>query len=149
MQVHIPAGIEDGKKIRLKGKGRQGSNGSAGDLFLRIHILPKAGFERKGQDIFTTAEIPFTTAVFGGEAMVPTLTGKVLCKIAPGTQSGSRIRLKNKGIVSMQNPKVFGDEYVTIQIEVPKYLTPEERRKLKEFEEVSEKNKKTGRGNVA
>ena len=90
-------------------------------------------------------------AVFGGEAMVPTLTGKVLCKIAPGTQSGSKIRLKGKGIVFMQEPKKYGDEYVTIRIEVPKYLTPEERRKLKEYQEVSDKNKadKNGRGHVA
>ena len=151
LQIHIPAGIEEGKKIRLKGKGQKGPGGTVGDLFLKIHIAPKAGFERKGQDIFTNAEIPFTTAVFGGEAMVPTLTGKVLCRIAPGTQSGSRIRLKGKGIVSMKDSGSFGDEYVTISIEVPKYLTPEERRKLKEFEEVSQnsRNNKTGRGHVA
>ena len=151
LQIHIPAGIGEGQKIRLKGKGNRDANGNQGDLFLRVHIAPKAGFERKGQNLFTTAEIPFTTAVFGGEAMVPTLTGKVLCKIAPGTQSGSKIRLKGKGIVFMQEPKKYGDEYVTIRIEVPKYLTPEERRKLKEYQEVSDKNKadKNGRGHVA
>ena len=81
LKVHIPAGIEDGKSIRLKGKGNPGFNGGpAGDLFLKVSVAPKAGFERKGMDVYTTTEIPFTTAVFGGEAKVSTLYGDVICK---------------------------------------------------------------------
>jgi molecular chaperone DnaJ len=140
LQVQIPAGIEDGKTIRLKGRGGTGyGGGENGDLLIRVHVKEKPGFERKGMDIYTTASIPFTTAVFGGEATVQTLTGRVRCKIREGTQSGSRIRLKGKGIVSMKNPAEYGDQYVTIQIQVPVGLDPEARRKLKEFEQACEK----------
>ncbi len=140
LQVHIPAGIDEGQKVRLKEKGGNGINGGKrGDLFLRVHINAKPGFERKGQDVYVTANIPYTTAVLGGEAVVPTLSGKVACKIRPGTQSGSRIRLKGKGIVSMKDPVVFGDEYVVIQIDVPKALTPEQKRILKEYEDSLQK----------
>lgn len=135
LQVHIPAGIDEGQSVRLKGKGASGINGGAfGDLMLKVHITPKAGYERKGNDVYVTVNIPYTTAVLGGEAIVPTLTGKVSCKIAPGTQSGSKIRLKNKGIPSMKNPAHRGDEYIVIQIEVPRNLSPDERQKLMEYE---------------
>ena len=136
LQVHIPAGIDEGQKVRLSGKGHPGIGGGAdGDLFLQVHILPKTGFERKGMDVYVTTQIPFTTAVLGGEAIVPTLQGAVSCKIPAGIQSGNKIRLKGKGIVSMKNPGTYGDEYVIIQIQVPKNLTPEQKEKLKEFEE--------------
>lgn len=85
-------------------------------------------------DVYTTVRVPFTTAVLGGEAIVPTLTGKVMCKINPGTQSGTKIRLKGKGIVAMKDSGRKGDQYVTIQIDVPKNLTEEAKRKLREFE---------------
>ncbi len=137
LKVHIPAGIEDGKSIRLRGRGMPGNNGkAAGDLFLKIHIREKPGYERKGMDVYTTVQIPFTTAVFGGETQIQTLYGSVMCRIPEGTQSGSKIRLKGKGIVSMKDPGVKGDQYVTIQIRVPARLSPEERQKLKEYDQV-------------
>ena len=137
LQVHVPAGIDDGQSIRLKGKGMPGvGGGEAGDLFLKVHVGAKPGFERKGMDVYTSAEIPFTTAVLGGEAVVQTLTGRVVCKINPGTQSGTKIRLRGKGIVSMKDPSVHGDQYVTVQIEVPRYLSPAAKQKLKEYEAV-------------
>ena len=87
LKVHVPAGIENGKSIRLKGKGNPGFNGGpAGDLFLQIHVEEKQGFERKGMDVYTTTEIPFTTAIFGGEAKVSTLYGDVVVKIPGGNQ---------------------------------------------------------------
>ena len=142
LQVHIPAGIENGKSIRLRGKGMPGTGkGACGDLLLKVKVGEKPGFERKGADVYTTASIPYTTAVFGGEVRVPTLYGDVLCKIREGTQSGTKIRLKGKGIVSMKNPEVYGDQYVTVQIQVPKQLSPEARQKLKEFEQLCRKNK--------
>lgn len=135
LSVHIPAGIDDGKSVRLRGKGHPGfGGGENGDLLLKVHIAPKAGYERKGMDVYTTANIPFTTAVFGGEASLPTLYGNVVCKVPAGTQSGKKIRLRGKGIVSMKDPKVHGDQYVTIQIQVPTTLTAEQRQKLHEFE---------------
>lgn len=135
VMVHIPAGIDEGQSVRLKEKGYPGTGGMpAGDLLLKVHITEKKGFERKGRDVYTTENIPYTTAVLGGEAVIHTLYGTVQCKISAGTQSGSKIRLKNKGIVSMKNPSVHGDAYVTIQIQVPKTVSKEEKNKLKELE---------------
>ncbi|MDO4650569.1 MAG: J domain-containing protein [Eubacteriales bacterium] len=139
LEIHIPAGIEEGKKIRLKGKGSPSPSGQPGDLFLIVHIAPKAGFERKGMDIYTTESIPFTTAVFGGELVVNTLYGKVVCAVKAGTQSGSKIRLRGKGVVSMKDSTQKGDQYVTIQIKVPRDLDPEAAAKLREYEEIMKK----------
>lgn len=150
LQVHIPAGIESGKSIRLRGKGMPGVNGGeGGDLLLKVTVGEKYGFERKGQDVYTTASIPFTTAVFGGEVRVPTLYGEVLCKIREGTQSGTKIRLRGKGIVSMKDPDVHGDQYVTVQIEVPKHLTGEAEQKLKEYEEACKSGSRGRKKNSA
>ena len=110
-----------------------------------MHIAPKAGYERKGMDVYTTADIPFTTAVFGGEVSFPTLYGNVMCKVPAGTQSGKKIRLRGKGIVSMKDGSVHGDQYVTIQIQVPTRLTPEERQKLKEYEALTKGKGRGGR----
>lgn len=137
LKVHIPAGIDTGKSIRLKGKGMAGINGGvSGDLFLKVTVANKPGFERKGMDVYSSVSIPFATAVLGGETMVETLSGKVLCKIQKGTQSGTKIRLRGKGIVSMSNPNVYGDQYVTVQIQVPVNLNREAEQKLREFEKA-------------
>lgn len=150
LKVHIPAGIEDGKSIRLKGKGNPGfGGGPAGDLLLQVHVASKAGFERKGMDVYTTMEIPFTTAVFGGEAKVSTLYGDVICKIPEGAQTGRKIRLRGKGIVSMKNPSVHGDQYVTIRIQVPQDLSPQAKEKLREFQQICKNDQQRRRGSVA
>ena len=150
LKVHIPAGIEDGKSIRLKGKGNPGFNGGpAGDLFLKVNITSKNGFERKGMDVYTTTEIPFTTAVFGGEAKVSTLYGDVICKIPEGAQTGRKIRLRGKGIVSMKDPAVHGDQYVTIRIQVPQDLSPQAKEKLREFQQICKNDQQRRRGSVA
>lgn len=144
VKVHIPAGIDSGKSIRLRGKGSPGINGGEpGDLMLQVNVGEKPGFERKGMDVYTTVNIPFTTAVFGGEAVVQTLYGRVVCKIAEGTQSGMKIRLRGKGIVSMSNPNVHGDQYVSVQIQVPRDLNDEAKRKLKEFERACGKKNRS------
>ncbi|MGN0423311.1 MAG: DnaJ C-terminal domain-containing protein [Lachnospiraceae bacterium] len=138
LKVHVPAGIDTGKKIWLRGQGMPGMNGGeAGDLMLEVTVGKKPGYERKGMDVYTTLNIPFTTAVLGGEVIVPTLYGNVSCKIQEGTQSGSKIRLRGKGIVSMKNPQVKGDQYVTVQIQVPRHLNPEAKQKLREFRAVA------------
>lgn len=140
LQVHIPAGIAEGQSIRLKGKGRSGQKGSTvGDLFLQVHIQKNAHYERKGQDIYTTVNIPYTTAVLGGKTKVRTLYGDVECKVPAGIQPGNKIRLKNKGVVSMKNSGVYGDEYVIVQIQIPKNPSNEEKRVLKNLEEVQKR----------
>lgn len=143
-QIHIPAGIDTGKSIRLKGKGMPGSGGGKdGDLLLKVKVAEKPGFERKDMDVYSSVQVPFTTAVLGGEVLVRTLTGNVLCKIKPGTQSGTKIRLRGKGIVSMKNSSIKGDQYVTVQIQVPTNLSEESKQKLRDFEASL---KKSGRG---
>ena len=134
LEVNIPAGIETGQSIRLKGKGTPGYNGgTAGDLFLKVTVSEKPGFKRDGQDIFNTVTIPFITAVLGGDVTVPTIYGNVRCSIKPGTQSGSKLRLRGKGIVSMKNSSVHGDQYTTVEVQVPKNLSPKAKQKLMEF----------------
>ena len=150
LKVHIPAGIENGKSIRLKGKGNPGFNGGpAGDLFLKVNVAEKQGFERKGMDIYTTVEVPFTTAVFGGEARVSTLYGDVIVRIPEGTQSGRKIRLRGKGIVSMKDSSVHGDQYAVVRIKVPADLSPEAKAKLKEFQNIYQNDQKKRRGSAA
>ena len=140
LEVHITAGIDSGKSIRLRGKGMPGTGkGGAGDLLLKVKVASKPGYERKGMDVYTTVRVPFTTAVLGGEAKVETLHGNVLCKINPGTQSGTKIRLRGKGIVSMKDKNQHGDQYVTVQIDVPGNLSEEAKRKLREFEVACKK----------
>ena len=119
--------------------------GAPGDLLLKVMVGEKQGFERKGMDVYSTITIPFTTAVFGGEAPVQTLSGKIMCRIREGIQPGTKIRLKGKGIVSMKNPGVYGDHYVTVQVQVPQDLSPEAKQKLKEFEELLNKERRGGK----
>ena len=141
LKVHIPAGIDTGKSIRLKGRGTPGSNGGKnGDLLLRVNVGSRSGFERKGMDVYSSITVPFSTAVLGGKVPVQTLQGKVMCRIAPGTQSGTKLRIKNKGIVSMNSKSEYGSHYVTVQIEVPKNISPEAKQKLEEFEQLCGKS---------
>ena len=138
LSIHIPAGIESGKTVRLKGQGNPGRNGgAAGDVLLKVNVTPSREFERKGQNVYSTIRVPFTTAALGGKERVHTLYGDVECSIKAGTQGGSKIRLKGKGISSMKNPSVKGDQYVTVEISVPRRLTPRAKEALEEYRAVS------------
>ena len=126
---------------RTRTSGRSYESSGFGNGFGNHGFGGGGNFRQDGSDVtaeidvtFSTVMIPFTTAVLGGEAVVQTLTGRVVCKINPGTQSGTKIRLKGKGIVSMKDAGRYGDQYVTVQIDVPKNLSNEAKRKLKEFE---------------
>ncbi len=138
LQVHIPAGISDKQTLRLKSKGPGGRS----DLLLKINISPDPTYERKGQDIYTSTQIPFATAALGGKVKMHTLYGNVECNIPAGTQSGSKIRLKNKGIVSMKNKNSYGDEYVTILIQVPKTLSPEEKKLIQQLADIDDRKRR-------
>ena len=136
LRVHIPAGIDNGKSVRLRGKGNISADGSRkGDLLLRVTVQESKEFSRKGQDIYATASVPFMTAVLGGEAEVRMPNGKkILCKIPKGTDAGKKIRIRGKGIHAEKSSAQPGDLYVTVQVQVPKDLTDAEIRKLREFE---------------
>ena len=129
VDVRIPAGVADGSRVRVQGEGEQGSGGaSSGDLYLRVHITPDSRFECKGQDLYAKVRVPVTTAVLGGEAEVPNLGGKPLrLKIPAGTQNGQVFRLKGHGMPLIGKPGEHGDLYATVEAELPRQLTPEER----------------------
>lgn len=139
LAVKIPAGINEGQTIRLKGKGEPGYQGKNGDLLLKVHVAGDSRYTRDGQNVYITQSVPYTTAILGGEVKFDTLYGPVKCKVPAGSQSGSKLRLKNKGIVSMKNKNVYGDEYVTLQITVPKNISAEERELLEKLQRMEER----------
>ncbi len=129
VDVRIPPGVGEGSRVRVSGEGEQGAGGaSAGDLYLRVHLTPDSRFERKGQDLHAKVRVPVTTAVLGGEAEVPNLGGKpIRLKIPAGTQNGQVFRLKGHGMPLIGKPGEHGDLYATVEAELPRQLTPEER----------------------
>jgi DnaJ-class molecular chaperone len=129
VDVRIPAGVGDGSRVRIAGEGEQGAGGAkSGDLYLRIRLAPHPTFERKGRDLYTKVTVPLTTAVLGGEAEVTTLEGKPLrLKIPPMTQNGQVFRLKGHGLPSTGKSAEKGDLYATVEVELPRSLTPEQR----------------------
>ena len=138
LRVHIPAGIDDGKSVRLRGKGHTSADGKRrGDLLLKVSVDPSKVFTRKGQDIYTTVFVPFTTAVLGGETRVQLPNGKkIICKVPRGTDAGKKIRIRGKGIQAEKSSAPAGDLFVTVQVRIPSNLTDAEIRKLQEFEKM-------------
>jgi curved DNA-binding protein len=133
ISVKIPRGIPAGKKLRLAGKGGEGRNGGpSGDLYLQINIKEHPFFTREGNDLIVEKEINFSDAVMGTTVEVPTLEGKKIVKIPPGTQSSTKLRLKGLGIPSFQG-EGKGDEYVKVIVKVPKKVTEKSRKLIEEL----------------
>ncbi|MFC2174212.1 DnaJ C-terminal domain-containing protein [Acidobacteriota bacterium] len=128
IKVKIPPGIQEGKRLRLQGKGMPapGGRGKPGDLYLRIRIQPHAQFKREGNDIIVNKEVPLSLLALGGEVEVPTLSGSRTIGIKAGTQPNKRIRIKGHGIKSTAN--AAGDLYVNLQVKIPKSLNSEEKK---------------------
>lgn len=141
VDVRIPAGVGDGSRVRIAGEGELGSGGGkSGDLYLRIRLAPHARFERKGKDLYLKLHVPLTTAVLGGEAEVPTLAGKTLrLKVPQATQNGQAFRLKGHGMPATGRHEP-GDLYATVEVQLPKTLSPEQR---SHFEALAELDKGT------
>ncbi|WP_332680880.1 molecular chaperone DnaJ [Bosea sp. (in: a-proteobacteria)] len=138
LSVNIPAGVEDGTRIRLAGEGEAGLRGGpAGDLYIFLSIKPHAIFQRDGADLFCRVPIGLTSAALGGEIEVPTLNGeKARVKIPEGTQTGKQFRLKSKGM-SVLRSREAGDLYIQVLVETPQKLTARQRELLLEFERES------------
>lgn len=134
LQVEIPAGVEDGTRIRLAGEGEAGVRGGPfGDLYLFIHVKDHDLFERDGPNLYCAATVPMTTAALGGEIEVPVIDGsRVKIKIPPGAQTGKRFRLRQKGMSQLRR-KDRGDLYVELQVETPVDLTAKQKQLLQEF----------------
>lgn len=139
LSVNIPAGIEDGTRIRLAGEGEAGLRGGpAGDLYIFLSIKPHAFFQRDGADVFCRVPVSLTTAALGGQFEVPTLDGgRSRVKVPEGTQSGRQIHLKGKGMPVLRSRQT-GDMYVQIVVETPQNLSRRQRELLEEFERVSD-----------
>ncbi|MCM8820272.1 MAG: molecular chaperone DnaJ, partial [Candidatus Omnitrophica bacterium] len=135
LKVKIPAGVENGSTLRIKGEGEEGLS-YKGDLYVIVEVEPHPIFERHGNDLYTQINISFVKAILGGEVEVPTLNGKVSMKIPPGTQSGKIFRLRGKGIVDLHT-KVVGDELVKVNVLIPTKLTSQQRQLIEEFAKIS------------
>jgi curved DNA-binding protein len=128
IRITIPAGVEDGQKIRLKGHGAPGSNGGPnGDLYITFVIEEDPQFKRLGNDLYTTADVDLYTAILGGETTVETMSGKLKLKVPPGTQNDTRTRVKGKGFPVYKNEGQFGDLYITYKVKIPTSLTEKEK----------------------
>ncbi|MEJ5251356.1 MAG: DnaJ domain-containing protein [Chthonomonadetes bacterium] len=135
LEVRIPAGVQEGSKIRLAGEGATGRDGRRGDLYLRVHIRPHPTFERKGDDLYVEIDVPYTTAALGGEVRVPTMKGSVTMKVPPGTQSGQVFRLAGQGMPRLKGGG-YGDLYARVRITVPRTLTARERDLLQQLAQL-------------
>ncbi len=136
VKVRIPAGVEDGQRIRVKGRGAPGQRGAPpGDLFVIVHVVHDPRFARKGRHITTVATISYPEAVLGTQIKVETLDEPVTLKVAPGTQPGTMLRVKGRGVAAStgKSPKPAGDLLVKVEISVPKNLSDEQRSALEAY----------------
>ncbi|MFZ4262627.1 DnaJ C-terminal domain-containing protein [Sphingobacterium sp. HJSM2_6] len=137
IRITIPAGVEDGQKIRLKGQGAEGSSGGPkGDLYIQFSIKPDPHFHRVGNDLYTKLTIDLPTAMLGGDAIVSSLTGKINIKIKPDTAHGTKVRIKGKGFPIYKKEGEFGDLYAEIQIKLPNNLTEKQKKLIQELAET-------------
>ena len=145
LEVNIPAGIDDGQRIALRGQGNDGLNGGpAGDLNIIVSVRPHAVFEREGYDLYCEVPITYTEATLGAEIEIPTLEGKEKYTVPEGTQTGTTFTLKQKGIKYV-NGKGRGNLYVTVNVEVPKNLSEEQKELLRRFADSCGENNYTKR----
>lgn len=134
IRITIPAGIEDGQKIKLAGYGHPGANGGpAGDLYITIYVQNNTPFKLSGNDLYLNTEIDLYTAVLGGEVTIDTLSGKVKLKVSPETQNGAKIRVKGKGMPVYKSEGQFGDLYVTYTVKLPTGLSEEQKALFKQL----------------
>jgi curved DNA-binding protein len=138
VDVRIPPGVTDGSRVRVSGEGEPGSSGGqSGDLYLRIRLAPHPQFERKGRDLHLRVPVPLTTAVLGGEAEVPTFSGRPLrLKIPAMTQNAQVFRLRGHGMPVAGKPAEHGDLYATVDVQLPKTLTSEQRKHFEELQRL-------------
>ncbi len=136
ISVKVPAGIDEGQTISLRGEGNGGANGGPnGDMYVTVSIKPHKLFKRNGQDVLLEMPISFVQAALGAQLTVPTIDGKVQYDMPEGTQTGTVFRLKNSGIPNV-NGRGRGDQYIKVNIEIPKNLTAEQKEILRRFEDA-------------
>jgi DnaJ-class molecular chaperone len=143
LRVKIPAGIETGARLRFRGQGGPGiGKGPAGDVYVEVNVRPLEGFHRKGKEIEVEVPVSFIEAALGAEIQVPTIEGHVMLKIPPGVTTGSRLRVRGKGVASAKGER--GDQIVSLKVVMPKTLAPEMKKAFEEWREKYSYNPRTG-----
>lgn len=137
IRLTIPAGVENGQTIKIKGHGGPGMQGGPkGDLYITFNIINNTGFKREKENLYKTIELDFYTALLGGEITVETFTGKVKLTVKPETQPGTKIKLKGKGFPKYKKDNQFGDLILTYQVKMPSDLTAREKELFKELQNL-------------
>ncbi len=137
ISVSIPAGVNTGQSVRVRGKGEPGVNGGPrGDLLVEVIAARHPVFQRQDMDIYSTVPISFATATLGGTIRIKTVDGEVEYDVKPGTQTDTRVRLKGKGVPSTRNKNVRGDHFVTLVVQVPTELSKEAKEALRAYDEI-------------
>ncbi len=140
IEVKIPRGVRTGSRVRVAGEGAPGPGGGPpGDLYLRVEVLPHPTFQREGDDLKVTVPVDLYTAILGGEVRVPTLERPVMLTIPPETPNGKVFRLRGLGMPNLRNPDRRGDLYVTVEVQLPKNLTEEEKRLFRQLRDMRRK----------
>ena len=143
ISVSIPAGIDNGQCVRIRDKGEPGVNGGQrGDLLVEVAVSRHPIFQRQDRDIFSTAPITFAQAALGGDVRIKTVDGEVIYTVKPGTQTNTRVRLRNKGVPSLRNKQIRGDHYVTLVVEVPTKMNSEQKELLEAIDKAMYGEKK-------
>jgi DnaJ-class molecular chaperone len=147
VKVRIPAGVDTGSRVRVPGKGEGGRLGApAGDLFIITNVGKHKYFTRKGDNIYVTVPVTVPEAALGARIEVPTVEGKASLRIPPGTQSGQKFRLRERGVPSLRNPQARGDQFVEVQVTLPKVVSEETKELLRKFAQINAENPRTGMG---
>jgi len=141
IKVKIPAGVDEGQSVRVRGEGCVGSNGGPnGDLLVEVYIKRHPIFSRQNTDVYCEVPITFTQAALGAQIDVPTLDGKMKYDLPEGTQTGKSFVLSGKGIPMVNNPKRRGNQYFTVVVETPTKLTKEQRELLQKLDDTMDNN---------
>jgi len=147
VKVRIPAGVDTGSRVRIPKKGHGGRLGAPpGDLYIITNVGSHPHFTRRGNNIYVTVPISVPEAALGAKIEVPTVEGKTKLRIPPGTQSGQKIRLRGKGIPSVRNKEIRGDQFVEVKITLPNVISEETKELLRQFEKVNSENVRKGMG---
>ena len=153
-KVSIPAGIDNGQSVRIRDKGEPGVNGGPrGDLLVEVIVESHPEFVRQDYNIFSTVSMSYAIAALGGSVVINTVDGKVIYDVKPGTQTDTRVRLKNKGVPTIRNNQIRGDHYVTLVVETPAKLSKEAKDLLRQFDaltgdSLNQASRETGDGPV-
>jgi len=138
IEVRIPAGVQTGSRVRVAGRGNAGTSGAPpGDLYIITDVQPHPFFERHGDDLYTKVPITVTEAALGAKVEVPTVDGRAILRVPPGTNSGQKLRLREKGVPSVRDPRHRGNQYVELQVTVPKPIDERVKELLRELERIA------------